>query len=234
MDSVASQRVAAAQAAGGTAGESPSRGLRCCSKNAASPHNKVAESPARKAALFEREVVPLRESLYRHALHMCQNHDDAEDLVQDTMVKAFCNFRSFASDSNLRAWLYRIQTNIYINAYRRGRQRPVQYAMDGITDHEPATQARRTSTGHVSAEDQALAALPDTEIMAAMRSLPEQCRAVVYYADVEGFRYREIADMMGTPRGTVSWRLQHGRQLLRRLLADAAHPGPHGRLPASA
>ena len=89
MYSVASQRVAAAQAAGGTAGESPSRGLRCCSKNAASPHNKVAESPARKAALFEREVVPLRESLYRHALHMCHNHDDAEDLVQDTMVKAY-------------------------------------------------------------------------------------------------------------------------------------------------
>ncbi len=194
MDSVSSQRVAAAQATARTAGESPSRGLRCGSKNAASPHNQIAQSPARKAALFEREVAPLRESLYRHALHMCQNHDDAEDLVQDTMVEAFCNFRSFASDSNLREWLYRIQTNIYINAYRR----PVQYAMDGITDHEAATQTRRTSTGHVWAEDQALSALPDNEIMAATRSLPDQCRAVVHYADVEGFRYREIADVMGS------------------------------------
>jgi RNA polymerase sigma-70 factor, ECF subfamily len=144
--------------------------------------------------------VPLRESLYRHALHMCQNHDDAEDLVQETMVKAYRNFHSFASLSNLRAWLYRIQTNTYINAYRRMRRRPVQYSTDGITDHELATHARRTSTAHVSAEDQALAALPDTEIMAAMRSLPEQFRAVVYYADVEGFRYREIADIMGTSR----------------------------------
>ena len=187
MDSVASQRATAALAAGGTAAESPSLGLRCCSKNAASPHNKVADSPAGKAAQFEREVVPLRESLYRHALHMCQNHDDAEDLVQETMVKAYRNFHSFASDSNLRAWLYRIQTNTYINAYHRRRRRPVQYSTDGMTDHELATQARRTSTGHVSAEDQALAASPDTEIMASMRSLPEQFRAVVYYADVEGF-----------------------------------------------
>ena len=234
MDSVASQRATTALAAGETAAESPSLGLRCYSKNAASPQNKVAESSAGEAAQFEREVVPLRESLYGHAFDMCQNHDDAEDLVQDTMVQAFRNFHSFASDSSLRAWLYRIQTNIYSNAYRRRRRRPVQYSMDGITDHELATQARRTSTGHVSAEDQALAALPDTEIIAAMQSLPEQCRAVVYYADVEGFRYREIADIMGTPCATVSSRLQRGRQHLRRMLADAAHRAPRGRLPASA
>jgi RNA polymerase sigma-70 factor, ECF subfamily len=234
MDSVASQRATTALAAGETAAESRSLGLRCCSENAASPRNKVADSAAAKAAQFEREVVPLRESLYRHALRMCQNHDDAEDLVQETMVKAYRNFHSFGSDSNLRAWLYRIQTNTYINAYRRRRRRPVEYSADGVTDHELATQARRISTGHVSAEDQALAALPDTEIMAAMRSLPEQFRAVVYYADVEGFRYREIADIMGTPRGTVSSRLQRGRQHLRRLLADAAHPGLRGRPPASA
>jgi RNA polymerase sigma-70 factor, ECF subfamily len=234
MDSITSQRATAALATGGTAAESPSLGLRCHSKNLASPHNKGTDSPTGKAAQFEHEVVPLRESLYRHAWHMCQNHDDAEDLVQETMVKAYSNFHSFASDSNLSAWLYRIQTNTYIIAYRRRRRRPVLYSTGGITDHELATQARRTSTGHVSAEDQALAALPDTEIMAAMRSLPEQFRAVVYYADVEGFRYREIADIMGTPRGTVSSRLQRGRQHLRRLLADAAHPGPRGRLPASA
>ena len=107
---------------------------------AASPRDKVAHSPAAKAAQLEREVVPLRESLYRHALRMCQNHDDAEDLVQETMVKAYRNFHSFASDSNLTAWLYRIQTNTYINAYRRMRRRPVQHSTDSITDNELATQ----------------------------------------------------------------------------------------------
>ena len=228
MDSVTSQRTTAAPATGGTAAEGPGLGLRCCSKHAASPHNQVADFLAEKAAQFEREVLPLRESLYRHALRMCQNHDDAEDLVQETMVKAYRNFHSFASDSNLSAWLYRIQTNTYISAYRRRRRRPVEYSADGITDHELETQARRTSTGHVSAEDQALATFPDTEIMAAMRSLPDQLRAVVYYADVEGFRYKEIADIMGTRRGTVGSRLQRGRQHLRKLLADAAHSGSAG------
>jgi hypothetical protein len=106
------------------------------------------------------------------------------------------------------------------------------YSTDAITGQELAAQAQRTSTRHFSAEDQALAALPDTEIMAAMQSLPEQFRAVVYYADVEGFRYREIADIMGTPHGTVMSRLHRGRQHLRRLLADAAHPGRRRRVPA--
>jgi RNA polymerase sigma-70 factor, ECF subfamily len=234
MDSVASQPATAGPPTGGTAVKSLSPGLRCYSKNAASQHNNVADPPAgEKAARFEREVMPLREPLYLHALRMCHNHADAEDLVQDTMVKAYSNFDSFLPDSNLKAWLYRIQTNAYINTYRRGRRRPVQYSTDAITDQELTAQAQRTSTRHVSAEDQALAALPDTEIMAAMQSPPEQFRAVVYYADVAGFRYREIADIMGTPHGTVMSRLHRGRQHLRRLLADAAHPGRRRRGPAS-
>jgi RNA polymerase sigma-70 factor, ECF subfamily len=226
MDSVASQPATAAPPTGGTAVKSLGPGLRCNSKNAASQHNNVADSPVReKAARFEREVIPLREPLYLHALRMCHNHADAEDLVQDTMVKAYSNFDSFLPGSNFKAWLNRIQTNTYINTYRRRRRRPVQCSTDTITDQELATQTQRTSTRHVSAEDQALAALPDTEIVAAMQSLPEQFRAVVYYADVEGFRYREIADIMGTPHGTVMSRLHRGRQHLRRQLADAAHPG---------
>jgi RNA polymerase sigma-70 factor, ECF subfamily len=196
----------------------------------ASQHNNATDPPAgEKAARFEREVVPLGEPLYLHALRMCHNHADAEDLVQDTMVKAYSNFDSFLPDSNVKAWLYRIQTNIYISNYRRRRCRPVQYSTDAITEQELAAQAQRTSTRHVSAEDQALAALPDTEIMAAMQTLPEQLRAVVYYADVGGFRYREIADIMGTPHGTVMSRLHRGRQHLRRRLADAAHPGRRSR-----
>jgi RNA polymerase sigma-70 factor (ECF subfamily) len=226
MDSVASQPAIAAPPTGGTAVKSLSPRLRCYSKNAASQHNNVADSPARgKAARFEREVMPLREPLYLHALRMCRNHADAEDLVQDTMVKAYSNFDSFLPGSNFKVWLNRIQTNTYINTYRRRGRRPVQYSTDTITDQELATQAQRSSTRHVSAEDQALGALPDSEIMKAMQSLPEQVRAVVYYADVEVFRYREIADIMGTPQGTVMSRLHRGRKHLRRLLADAAHPG---------
>ena len=205
------------------------------SENLASQPNNDAELPSgEKAARFERGVVPLHEVLYQHALQMCHNHADAEDLVQDTMVKAYSSFHSFVPDTNLKTWLYRIQTNTYIDGYRRKLRQPIQCSTSGISEQELAAHARRTSTGPVSAEDEALAALPDTEIMAAMRSLPDQFRAVVYYADVEGFRYRETADILGTTRGTVGSRLQRGRQHLRRLLADAAHPGPRGRLPASA
>jgi RNA polymerase sigma-70 factor, ECF subfamily len=193
---------------------------------AATPHNKVADTSARSVAQFEREVLPMRQTLYRHALHMCQNHHDAEDLVQETMAKAYRNFHSYESNSNLSAWLYRIQTNTYINGYRQRQRQPVHHSTDGITDHELANQARRISNGHASAEDQALGALPDSDIVEAMRCLPDQTRAVVYYADVEGLRYQEIADMMGTPLGTVSSRLQRGRRRLRRLLADGAHSRP--------
>ena len=168
MDIIASQPASAAPPTGGTAVKSISPGLRCYSKNAASQHNNVADPPAReKAARFEREVMPHREPLYLHALRMCHNHADAEDLVQDTMVKAYSNFDSFLPGSNFKAWLNRIQTNTYINTYRRRGRRPVQYSTDTITDQELATQAQRTSTRYASAEDQALAALPDTEVMAA-------------------------------------------------------------------
>jgi RNA polymerase sigma-70 factor, ECF subfamily len=220
MDTVASQRTRPAPSAGEKAVETLSPQLRGNPKNAASQPNSVTEAPAgEKAARFEREVLPLRERLYLQALRMSHNHADAEDLVQDTMVKAYSNFDSFLPDSNLTAWLYRIQTNTYITTYRRRRRRPVQYSADAITDQELMAHAQRTSTRHVSAEDQVLAALPNTEVIAAMRSLPEKLRAVVYYADIEGFRYREIADIMGTPHGTVKSRLQRGRQHLRRRLA---------------
>jgi RNA polymerase sigma factor (sigma-70 family) len=149
MDSVASRPATAAPPTGGTAVTSLSPGLRCYSKNVASQHNNVADPPAGgKAAWFEREVTPLREPLYLHALRMCHNHADAEDLVQDTMVKAYSNFDSFLPDSNLKAWLYRIQTNTYINTYRRRRRRPVQYSTDAITDQSwrPRHNAHRRDT----------------------------------------------------------------------------------------
>jgi len=230
MNIVTSQPATAASATGGTPVEGFSPEMGGYSENLASQPNNDAELPSgEKAARFEREVVPLHEVLFQHALRMCHNHADAEDLVQDTMVKAYSSFHSFVSDTNLKAWLYRIQTNTYIDGYRRKLRQPIQCSTNGITEQELAAHARRTSTGPVSAEDEALAALPDTEIMAAMQSLPDQFRAAVYYADVEGFRYQEIADIMGTSHGTVKSRLARGRQHLRRGLADAAHAGSRGR-----
>ena len=187
-----------------------------------------------RAVQFQRDVVPLREPLYRRAMSMCRNRADAEDLVQETMLKAYSRVHTLVPDSNHKAWLYRILTNTYITGYRRKQRQPVQYSTEEMTDQDLAAHARHTSTGHVSAEDEALAALPDTEIMAAMQALPEQFRAVVYYADVEGFRYREIAEIMGTPNGTVMSRLSRGRQHLRRLLVDGASSERRERLSLSA
>ena len=175
MNIVTSQPATAAPATGGTPIEGFRPEMGGYSENLASQPNNDAELPSsEKAARFEREVVPLHEVLYQHALHMCHNHADAEDLVQDTMVKAYSSFHSFVPDTSLKAWLYRIQTNTYINGYRRKLRQPIQCSTSGISEQELAAHARRTSTGPISAEDEALAALPDTEIMAAMQSLPDR------------------------------------------------------------
>ena len=224
MDIVASQP-ATDPAAGLTAVESRSPEVHFA-KRAAIQRNDDDPWVGGKAARFEREVVPFREPLFRRALGMCQNRADAEDLVQDTMVKAYNKFHSFVPGSNPKAWLYRIQTNTYINGYRRKRRQPVVRSMEGVTDRQLAAHSQRTSTAPVSAEDEALANLPNTGVMAALQSLPEQFRAVVYYADVEGFRCREIAEIMGTPTGTVMSRLARGRRHLHGLLIDGGYPGP--------
>ncbi len=169
---------------------------------------------------FERDVVPLRQSFYSQALRLTQNHEDAEDLLQDTMMKAYTGFHSFRQGSNLKAWLYRILTNTYINGYRKKQRRPKEYATAEITDQQLSDIAK-AATGLRSAEEQALESLPNNDIKAAMQALPEQFRMVVYYADIEGFRYQEIAEIMHTPGGTVGSRLQRGRQRLRDLLAGS-------------
>jgi RNA polymerase sigma-70 factor (ECF subfamily) len=158
--------------------------------------------------------------MYRRALHMSRHHADAQDLVQDTMVKAYASFHSFEPGTNLNAWLYRILTNIYISGYRRRKRQPTQYSMEYLTEQQLLNLGHRESRGLPSAEDEALAALPDNEIQAAVGAMPEQFRAVVYYADVESLPYKEIAEILDIPIGTVMSRLSRGRRHLRGLLAD--------------
>ena len=171
---------------------------------------------------FERDVTPLLPRLYNQALRMTNNHADAEDLLQETMFKAYRAFRTFREDTNVSAWLYRIMTNTYINSYRARQRRPAQYPIEQFTDMQLATDAQQFPTGQRSAEDQVLEILPDDDIKSAMQALPDQFRTAIYYADIEGYRFREVADLTDAPIGTVMSRLHRGRRQLRRRLANVA------------
>jgi RNA polymerase sigma-70 factor (ECF subfamily) len=176
---------------------------------------------AELSARFERDAVPLRDIMYRHAFRMSRNQADAEDLVQEAMMKAFAGFHAFQRDTNIQAWLLRILINSYISEYRKKRRQPVQHSTEEFTEQRLVeTHTRLSSAGLRSAEDQALDSLPDHDIKSAMQALPKHFRVVVYYADVEGLRYREIAAIMNTPTGTVASQLHRGRRRLRRLLGD--------------
>lgn len=172
---------------------------------------------------FEAEALPLLDQLYGGALRMTRNPADAEDLVQDTYMKAFQSFASFKPGTNLKAWLYRIMTNTYINSYRKAKRRPSQLPTDEITDSQLLDTSSHQSAGLESAEVEALKGLPNTQIADALNDLSEDYRMAVYYADVEGLSYKEIAEIMETPLGTVMSRLHRGRKQLREKLKEVAH-----------
>ena len=180
------------------------------------------ESAQARAQRFEADALQYLDQLYSAALRMTRNPADAEDLVQETFAKAYSSFHQFRPGTNLKAWLYRILTNTFINSYRKKQRQPQQSMSEDVEDWQLARAESHTSSGLKSAEMEALERLPDSDVKDALAQLPEDFRLAVYLADVEGFPYKEIAEIMDTPIGTVMSRLHRGRKALEKALWETA------------
>ena len=180
------------------------------------------ETPEERDARFEGEALQFLDQLYAAALRMTRNPADAEDVVQETYAKAYGSFHQYTPGTNLKAWLYRILTNTYINSYRKKQREPKISDGENIEDWQLARAESHTSSGLKSAETVALENLPDSDVKEALQQLAPDFRLAVFLADVEGFSYKQIAEIMGTPIGTVMSRLNRGRNQLRTLLSDYA------------
>ena len=174
--------------------------------------------------MFCEQALPYRGQLYATALRLTGNHADAEDLVQETYAKAYAAFHRFEQGTNLRAWLFRIQANTFVSQCRTRQRRPAEFPLESVE----ITGAGGAAV-HRSAEEEAMARMPDSDIRRALGRLPDQMRMAVYLADAEGYRYREIAEAMSVPVGTVMSRLHRGRSRLREELASLAQGAPDSR-----
>ena len=179
------------------------------------------ESAAERTKRFERDALQYMNQLYAAAMRYTKNPEDAQDLVQDTYIKAYNSFHQFEPGTNLKAWLYRVLTTTFINTYRKDQRRP-QTSDSELEDWQIAEASSHTSDQGKSTEDVVLENLPDSDIKNALAEIPEEFRMAVYLADVEGFSYKEIAEIVGSPAGTVMSRLHRGRKQLREKLADYA------------
>jgi RNA polymerase sigma-70 factor (ECF subfamily) len=179
-------------------------------------------------AQFAEQAMQYAPQLYSGALRMTRNQADAEDLVQDTFLRGYRSFHTFEEGSNLRAWLFRILTNSFINSYRAKQRRPAESDIDDVEDLYLYKRIGPLEASR-SAEDQLFDLFTDDEVKAALEALPDNFRIPVLLADVEGFSYKEIAEMMDVPVGTVMSRLHRGRKAMQKRLFDYA--AEHGLLP---
>jgi RNA polymerase sigma-70 factor (ECF subfamily) len=182
----------------------------------------MTQEKSEKLRSFEQQALPLMPQLYGAALRWTRNPSDAEDLVQETFAKAFVAWAKFEQGTNLKAWLFRIMTNTHINLYNKRNKDQAKTALDDLEDWQIGQGESITSISTRSAEAEAMDNLPSGVIKEALDQIPDEFRMVVYYAVVEGLPYAEIAEVMGTPVGTVMSRLHRGKKLLKSLLSDHA------------